>query len=351
MPVPGLFCRDSARLGARLALGLVLALLAACRREPAAKHKDGYETLELRYEGTPNYVTVAELAEDLGYLAPLKLNFVGQNNTGGPQSLQTMLSGDTDVGSSFNGAIVKMVAAGAPIKAVVASYGSDAKTFQAFYTLEGSPIRTARDLIGKKVAVNTMGAHAEFALKEYLFRAGLTPDEIAQVTMVQLPSVHTELALRKGQVDLAQLGLVFRDKALARGGIKMLFADYELFGLFNAGAYAMSKAFIAKHPNTVRKFVTGTGKAIDWARNTPREQVIARMAAIVQKRARNEDGSTLPHWQSSGISSSSGALQTREFQMWIDWLVKDGQLKPGQLKPSDVFTNDFQSQAAAALQR
>ena len=40
---------------------------------------------------------------------------------------------------------------------------------------EDSPIKTARDLIGKKIAVNTLGAHLEFMLREYLARNGLTP--------------------------------------------------------------------------------------------------------------------------------------------------------------------------------
>ena len=32
-------------------------------------------------------------------------------------------------------------------------------------------------------------------------------------------------------------------------------------------------------------------------------------------------------------------LSDREYQVWIDWLVKDGQLQPGQLAPSRVFSN------------
>lgn len=31
----------------------------------------------------------------------------------------------------------------------------------------------------------------------------------------------------------------------------------------------------------------------------------------------------------------------RPYQLWIDWLVKDGQLRPGQLVPSQVYTNEL----------
>jgi hypothetical protein len=42
--------------------------------------------------------------------------------------------------------------------------------------------RAARYLIGKKAAVNTLGAHLEFALPEYLARDGLSAEHAKQVT-------------------------------------------------------------------------------------------------------------------------------------------------------------------------
>ena len=117
-------------------LGLCLCVLASCsREEPAPKSgRDGApEKLSLRYEGSTNNVSMVELAEDLGYLAPIKLEYIGNNATGGPHSIQSVVTGDLDIGSSFNGAIIKLVAAKAPLKAVVASYGTDEKMFAGFY--------------------------------------------------------------------------------------------------------------------------------------------------------------------------------------------------------------------------
>ncbi len=131
------------------------------------------EKTEIRYQGWAGQVTFIELAEDLGYLAPLKLKWVG-NTISGPQDIQTVVTGDIDIGGAFYGAIIKLIAAKAPIKAVVGYYGSDANTYYGYYVKEDSPIKTARDLIGKKVAVNTLGAHLEFVLREYLARNGLS---------------------------------------------------------------------------------------------------------------------------------------------------------------------------------
>jgi ABC-type nitrate/sulfonate/bicarbonate transport system substrate-binding protein len=328
-----------------LSLALVLSLCACSRSANPAPRQDGLETLVLRYEGNTNNVSIPELAEDLGYLAPVKLQYMGNNSTGGPHSIQAVVTGDIDIGSSFNGAIIKLIAAGAPIRSVLASYGTDSQTFSGFYTLEGSPIRGAKGLVGKKIAMNTLGAHSEFVLKEYLLRGGVTAEQAKQVTMVVLPPVNCELALRNQQVDVVAFTTLYRDRASERGGIRMLFSDHEMIGSFNAGSYVMTKKFLETKPNTARKFVQAAGRAIAWARSTPREQVIARFTAIVSKRKRNEDTSVLRHWRSYGIASEHGELTDKDFAIWVDWLVADGQLAKGQLKLTDLYSNAYQPQS------
>ncbi|PWV94291.1 ABC-type nitrate/sulfonate/bicarbonate transport system substrate-binding protein [Paenibacillus cellulosilyticus] len=338
--------------GSRLAWGaavislLAMLTLAGCggtSKSTAASGGEGdsqYETLELRYQGGVGSVTYPELAEALGYLAPIKLKWIG-NTISGPQDIQTAATGQSDFGGAFNGAIVKLISAGAPVKAVIGYYGVDKDTYIGFYTLDDSPIKTAKDLIGKKIGVNTLGAHSEFVIKEYLRRNGLTEDEIKQVTLVVIPPVNAEQSLRQKQIDVAALGSILRDKALERGGIRPLFTDYDLFGTFTAGSYVFTDKFIKENPNTVRKFVEATGKAIEWARTTPREQVIAKYKEIIDKRDRKEDTTAIQYWKSTGIAGAGGYIRKDEFQVWTDWLVKDGELKEGQIKLEDLYTNEF----------
>ena len=113
---------------------------------------------------------------------------------------------------------MKLAAGGAPITSVVGYYGADAKTFAGYYVLDDSPIRSARDLIGKKVGMNTLGAHHEFVVREWLAQQGLTPEEIKQVELVVVPPVNTETALRQGQIDVGTMSSVFRETAVERGG-------------------------------------------------------------------------------------------------------------------------------------
>ena len=159
------------------------------------------------------------------------------------------------------------------------------------------------------------------------------------MTLVVMPPVSNEQALRQGQVDVAVLQSILRDKALERGHIRSVLSDYDLFGAFTAGSYVMLEEFVRDNPKTARRFVEGTARAIEWARSTPREQVIARFRDIVAKRGRNEDASPIQYWRSTGVAGTGGLLSDREYQLWIDWLVKDGQLQPGQLAPGRVYTN------------
>jgi ABC-type nitrate/sulfonate/bicarbonate transport system substrate-binding protein len=326
-------------------------LLGGCARSDAkgdAANGTGFETLELRYQGNNGTVTPAELAEDLGYLAPIRLNFVGSTMSG-PASVQAVVTGDTDFGGAFNGAIIKLVAAKVPIVAVVGYYGVDDKRWSGFYVQENSPIRTARDFIGKKVSMNTLGAHSEFMVKEFLFRANLTKEDARQVTLVVIPPVNGEQVLRQKQVDVAVLGDIFRDRAVEHGGLRSIFSDYDLFGKFTAGSYVMKTSFIRDNPRTARKLVEAVGRAVEWSRQTPREDVIARFEQIIARRGRNEDGAVLKYWRSYGVAGKNGLMSEKDFQVWIDWMVKDGELKPGQLSASQIYTNALNPSATEAL--
>lgn len=326
-----------------LLLFFVLILASGCRGDEARREAAGstpFERLSLRYQGFAGQVTYPELAEDLGYLAPIRLDYVG-NTISGPQDIQTVVTRDIDFGGAFNGAVIKLMAAKAPITAVIGYYGVDENTWSGYYVLDDSPVRSARDFIGKKVAMNTIGAHQEFVLREYLTRGGLTPQEIAQVTLVVVPPVSAEQSLRQRQVDVAVLGNILRDKALERGQIRSVFTDHDLFGVFTAGSYVLTNAFLRDNPNTSRHFVQATARAIEWARTSPRDEVVARMQQIIQRRGRNEDASATKYWRSTGVAGKGGLIQEREIQIWIDWLVTVGELKPNQLIPSALYTNEL----------
>jgi ABC-type nitrate/sulfonate/bicarbonate transport system substrate-binding protein len=320
--------------------------LTACGSADASAGKAG--VVALRYQGWTDQVTLPELAQDLGYFAgKVKLKWVG-NTISGPQDVQSAATGQTDFGGAFAGAVAKLADAGAPIKAVLNYYGSDPKTFTGFYVKDASSIHTAADLVGKKVGVNTLGGQAEADIHDYLRRAGLNQAQVKKVQLVPLPPPNTESSLRRGQIDVAGLSGQFQQRAVADGGLRLVFSDYQEYGPFNGGPYVFRTDFIAKHPDAVRAFTAGVARAIEWERTTPRADVIARFTKIIDARKRaNEDTSSLKYWRSVGVPSKGGLLSNADFTRWQSWLNDTGSVK-GNIDASKLWTNEFNPYAKSA---
>ena len=138
------------------------------------------------------------------------------------------------------------------------------------------------------------------------------------------------------------LVVLHRDRAIEKGGIVELFKDIEVFGSeFTAGDYFFTEQYIKENPSTVKQFVEGVAKAIDWAQTTPREEVIAQLEEIVKEREGNETTENLKYWKSTGIAENGGVITASEYDVWIDWLVKNGELKEGEVKAEDLYTNEY----------
>ncbi|MFF0543693.1 ABC transporter substrate-binding protein [Nocardia thailandica] len=325
-------------LAAALVLPAALAAVTACGNSSAPTSADGKTVL--RYQGTTGQVQFWELADELGYFSKVKLQWES-DTTSGPASIQAAATKQTEFGGAFNGAVVKLAAGGAQVRSVISYYGSDDKTFNGYFVREDSGITKGRDLIGKKVGVNTLGAHHEFLTREWLHQQGLSEDEIKQVQLIVVPPVNTEEALRSGQIDVAALGGVFRETAVGRGGIRPLFTDRDIFGQASYGSLLFRTDFIERNGDAVKDFVQGTARAIRWTQITPRDEVVAKYAQIIGKRGRNENTKLLDYWRSSGIPVAGGVIADKEVQVWIDWLERNGELPKGKLKAADLYTNEY----------
>lgn len=321
------------------AVAISASIIAGCSTQQV-EPQSAKTTPTLRYQSYPGLVSLPELAQDLGYFGNIKLDYVGTVQ-GGPQDLLTLVAGDVDFASAFNGAVVKVIAAGLDVVPVVASYGSDEQQNVGFYVLENSSIRTARDFIGKKVAVNAFGAHYDFVVKDYLARHGLTPQEIREVELIVLPPVSTEQALRNGQIDIAVFSGILEKRALKAGGVRPIFKDIELYGPFTAGSYAMRRDFIEQNPELAKTFVNGVARVQEWLHHTPKEQIIARMESIIDKRKRNETKVLIPYYTGSGVHEVGGVQKDADFEPWVNALVSEQKLKANQLNVSTLYSNQF----------
>lgn len=74
---------------------------------------------------------------------------------------------------------------------------------------------------------------------------------------------------------------------------------------------------------------------------TPPAEVVARMKRIIVARKRGEAPELIDSWQPSHAEKTAGLIRAAEFQIWIDWLVRDGQLERGRVHAADLYTNEL----------
>lgn len=329
---------------------MALVLAGQCLAIDRACAADGNNTDQaavIRYLSSHDYVTTFEVADALGWLRAkgIRLESVGYSQ-GGPESLAAMASRSTDLAGAATPAIINAIAGGAKILGVMPGGGINNRVRSKFFVLADSDMKTVRDLKGKSIAVNTLGAHLDYTLREYFRNQGLAADEAKLITV---PGPQLDQILRHKMADVVAVGAwqsIFAGKIEAEGGVRVVFTDYDVLGPIALGTVAMEKAYIAAHPRAVKDFVTASAKAADWSAEHPDEAkgLVAKILA-----ARGENADLAKYWPGFGLREH--ALYTdHDGQFWIDALVRSGRLKAGQLTLEDIETNRYNGLANLARQ-
>jgi ABC-type nitrate/sulfonate/bicarbonate transport system substrate-binding protein len=327
--------RRSLGLGALLALGLSATGL------PSLALAQSAEPVKFRYLASQGSISQHELASELGYFNGLGIEIenVGYAQ-GGPASLFALAAGSVDLGSAATSAVVNSIAGGNDFVAAYPSNGIDDKVQSVFYVLEDSPIKSLADIAGKSIAVNTLGAHLDYTVREALHQAGL-PQNAANLIVV--PGPQLEQTLRSGQVDIAALGYwqaTFEGLLKEHGGVRAVFDDTDVLGEIAGGFIVLRRDFIEAHPAAARNFVEQSTRAADWSRENP-DEARKVLAGILEKRGENAE--LAKYWTGFGLRPGAQAIP-RDLDFWIAVLEREGSLPKGKLKAADLL---FQPNAEA----
>ncbi|ADZ69847.1 ABC transporter substrate-binding protein [Polymorphum gilvum] len=300
------------------------------------------ETVTLRFLASHGGVSAHELAQELGYFdgTGIKLENIGYAG-GGPESLFALASGSVDIGSAATSAVINSIASGNDFIAAYPTNGINDETQSIFHVLEESPIRSIEDIAGKTIAVNTLGAHLDYTVREALHSVGL-PRNVANLVVV--PGPQLEQVLRSGQVDIAAFGYwqtTFEGAARANGGLRAVFDDTDVLGEIAGGFTVLRRDWVDAHPEAARAFVEQSARALDFARENPEEtrEILAR---VLQERGENPE--VAQYFAGYGVRAGGVAVE-RDVQFWIDVLVREGALADGQLRAKDILlvTSDQQA--------
>lgn len=303
---------------------------------PAAA--DGDTVTTIRYLRSPGSVSSAELANALGWFksAKIKLDPIGYSN-GGPESIYALVSGSVDIASAATSAIINAILGGAQIKGVMPDHGINKHIYSHFFVLKDSLIHGPQDLKGKTIAVNTMGAHLDYVVREYLRQNGLKQSD---VRLVVVPGPQLEQVLRSKQVDVAAVGVwqdSFAGKIKADGGVRTLFTDYDVLGDISLDYVAFTKAFLKAHSQAVTCYVTLSSKAADWSQqHLPQARLI--MAKLLKERGENPE---LAKYFVSYGQRAHGLLTAHDSQFWLDTIAREGNSAASTTSPDQIQTNGF----------
>lgn len=292
------------------------------------------DDVTIRYLASRGGLDASELAEQLGYFkgTGITLKDVGYAQ-GGPESLFALAGGSVEIGSAATPAILNSIASGNDFVVAYPTNGVNDAVHSSFEVLPDSPIRTIKDLVGKKIAVNTLGAHLDYTIREAFRSAGL-PETSAQLVVV--PGPQLEQVLRSHQVDVAAFGYwqtTFEGFANKHGALRTVFTDNQVLGDIAGGFTVLRRDWVNAHPEAAKTYIKESARALDYAREHPAETqtIIAEVL-----KARGENPEVAQYFAGYGVRP--GGLPTlRDVQFWIDLLTRDGKLRSGQLSAKDII--------------
>ncbi|MFD4694404.1 ABC transporter substrate-binding protein [Streptomyces sp. NPDC058463] len=283
----------------RLLVGFTAALLvsttAACgSSDPSTSSKGGKAAVKV---GVIPIVDVAPvyLGKEKGFYSKRGIDLTLVGAQGGAAIVPGVVSGQFQFG--FSNVTSLMIAAdkNVPVKAVangVASTGKDGGDFAGIVVKGNSPLKTAKDLEGKKVAVNTLKNIGDTSVRESVRKAGGDPSKVG---FVELPFDQMPAALDGGQVDAAWVVEPALATVKGKGGRVIASNFVDLAPDLTVALYFTSQQYAQKNPELVKKFQEATRESLAYADSHPDEvrKVLTTYTKIPESTLQ---AMTLPKW-------------------------------------------------------
>ncbi|MGW5568723.1 ABC transporter substrate-binding protein [Streptomyces tendae] len=199
----------------------------------------------------------------------LKLSF--SSAQGGAAIVPGVVSGQFEFGFSNMTSLLIARSNDVPVKAVangIASTGEVGKDFEALTVKGDSPIRSPKELAGKKVAINTLKNINETAVRASVREAGGDPDE---VELVELAFDQMPAALDAGRIDAAMVVEPALATIKSQGGREIASPMIDVAPDLTVAMYFTSAKYAQEQPGVVKKFQAATAESLAYADAHPDE--------------------------------------------------------------------------------
>ena len=306
-----------------LSAALVLCLLAGCGSDPPASTGDG----------GPDKVNVGVIAildvapiylgKEKGFFASRDIELTLTPAQGGAAIVPAVRGGQFQFGFSNVVSLLLARSQGLPLKVVSNgnnSTGVDGNDFGSVLVRADSPIRTAADLPGRDIAVNTLRNIVDTTVRASVRKAGGDPTTLK---FTELPFPDMPAALRAGRVDAAFMVEPFQSVARAQGARSVASSYVDAAANLTVAVYFTSEALLQKDPDLVRRFSEAMRESLAYADAHPDEarRVIGTYTQITTDVIAQV---TLPKWPPE--------VNRASVQTLADLALQDGLLQ----SPADV---------------
>ncbi|WP_433201165.1 ABC transporter substrate-binding protein [Dactylosporangium sp. CS-047395] len=230
-----------------------------------------------------------------GFFAAQGLDVTLETAQGGAAIVPAVVSGQYQFGFSNTTSLLLANSQGLPLKVVaagVASTGTPGKDFGAVIVKADSPIRTAKDLAGKKVAVNTLKNINTTTINNVVKQDGGDPSTI---TFTELAFPDITAAVGKGDVAAGQVVEPFLTIAMGQGYRQVVSNYAGTDPDLTVGMYFTAQQFTAQNPKVVAAFTAAMKKSMDYAGAHP-DEVRAILTTYTKLDPTVQANLTLPRW-------------------------------------------------------
>ncbi|WP_405625889.1 ABC transporter substrate-binding protein [Streptomyces sp. NBC_01396] len=288
----------------RRVLGLAIAVVtvaaaAGCGSSSGAggsSSSDGEKTTQVKVGIIP-IVDVAPLylGQKKGFFSSRGIDLKMETAQGGAAIIPGVLSGQFQFGFSNVTSLMIAQTKGVPIKSVVngtASTGDTGKDISGVAVKKDSPIKSAKELAGKTVAVNTLQNIGDTTVREVVRKDGGDP---SKVKFVEMPFDQMPAALDGGQVDAAWVGEPALTIAKGQGARVVASPFAETDPNLTIATYFASTKLTQENPDLVKKFTEAVTESLKYASEHPDEarQTLTTYTKIDGEVLKNL---TLPTW-------------------------------------------------------
>lgn len=222
-----------------------------------------------------------------GFFRQEKLTIQPQLAEGGAAIVPSVISGEYQIGFSNTTSLIIAASKGLPVRIIAQGVlgGTGAEdAWDAVLVAKGSLIRSAKDLEGKTVGVNTLNNVGPLTINTALEKRGVDYDK---VKYVEVPFPEMNAAIEAERVDAGWVVEPFVSQGTAAGSRELLHPYEETARDFTVATYFVSQPYLDENPGVVDRFVKAMNRSLEYAATHPDEvrQVVLDYTKIPPKAA------------------------------------------------------------------